>query len=99
MVLTLIDSGGCYSAGGQGENQICVGFRHQFDLINERTGDASPFYKVDGKWAHLVSAIDVYEDEEPELLLCFNSTPLIPLRNSINLKSSLSSQTRATSKS
>lgn len=73
VVLTLIDSGSCYSAGGQGENQICVGFRHQFDLINERTGETRPFYKVEGKWAHLVSAIDVYEDEEPELLLCFNS--------------------------
>lgn len=73
VVLTLIDWGSCYSAGGQGEKQICVGYRHQFDLINERTGDTRSFYKVEGKWAHLVSVIDVYEDEEPELLLCFNS--------------------------
>jgi hypothetical protein len=73
LVLTLIDSGNCYSAGGQGENQICVGYRHQFDLINERTSETKRFYNVEGKWAHLVAAIDVYEDEEPELLLCFNS--------------------------
>jgi len=73
LVVTLIDSGNCFSAGGQGENQICVGYRHQYDLINERTGETSRFYNVDGKWAHLVAAIDVYEDEEPELLLCFNS--------------------------
>lgn len=73
MVVTLIDSGNCFSAGGQGENQICVGYRHQFDLINERTGETRRFYNVEGKWAHLVSALDVYEDEEPELLLCFNS--------------------------
>jgi hypothetical protein len=72
-VVTLIDSGACFSAGGQGDNQICVGYRHQFDLIDERTGDTRRFYNVEGKWAHLVSAIDVYEDEEPELLLCFNS--------------------------
>lgn len=72
-MVTLIDSGNCFSAGGQGENQICVGYRHQYDLINERTGETSRFYNVDGKWAHLVAAIDVYEDEEPELLLCFNS--------------------------
>ncbi|XP_046640588.1 GTPase-activating Rap/Ran-GAP domain-like protein 3 isoform X4 [Daphnia pulicaria] len=74
LVLTLIDSGNCYSAGGQGENQICVGYRHQFDLINERTSETKRFYNVEGKWAHLVAAIDVYEDEEPELLLCFNNT-------------------------
>lgn len=73
LVLTLIDSGNCYSAGGQGENQICVGYRHQFDLIDERTSETKRFYNVEGKWAHLVAAIDVYEDEEPELLLCFNS--------------------------
>ena len=76
LVLTLIDSGNCYSAGGQGENQICVGYRHQFDLINERTSETKRFYNVEGKWAHLVAAIDVYEDEEPELLLCFNSKNL-----------------------
>ena len=73
LVMTLIDSGNCYSAGGQGENQICVGYRHQFDMINERTSETRRFYNVEGKWAHLVAAIDVYEDEEPELLLCFNS--------------------------
>ena len=73
VLITLIDSGNCFSAGGQSDNQICVGYRHQFDLINEHNGEVRRFYNVDGKWAHLVSAIDVYEDEEPELLLSFNS--------------------------
>ena len=72
-MITLIDSASCFSAGGQADNQICVGYRHQFDLINERSSEIRRFYNVDGKWAHLVAAIDVYEDEEPELLLSFNS--------------------------
>ena len=73
LVITLIDSVNCFSAGGQSDNQICVGHRHQFDLVNEKTAEVRRFFTVDGKWAHLVAAIDVYEDEEAELLLCFNS--------------------------
>ena len=72
-MITLIDSANFFSSGRQFDNQICVGYRHQFDLISERTGEPQRFYNVDGKWAHLVTAIDVYEDEEPELLLCYNS--------------------------
>ena len=72
-MVTLIDSAYSFSAGGQNENQICVGYRHHFDLISEKNGEARRLYNVDGKWAHLVAAIDVYEDQEPELLLCFNS--------------------------
>ncbi len=83
IVITLIDSTNCFSAGGQAENQICVGYRHQFDLISERTAEIRRFYNVDGKWAHLVAAIDVYEDEEPELLLCYNSNSFQSLKMKI----------------
>ncbi|XP_022249773.1 GTPase-activating Rap/Ran-GAP domain-like protein 3 isoform X2 [Limulus polyphemus] len=68
-LLTLVDS----SVSG-GENLICVGYRHQFDLINEKNGDSLHLHHVEGSKVHLVTAIDIYEDEEAELLLCYNHT-------------------------
>jgi ferric iron reductase protein FhuF len=32
----------------------------------------SRLHAVEGSRAHLVAAVDLYEDEEPELLLCYN---------------------------
>ncbi|RZF36202.1 hypothetical protein LSTR_LSTR008528 [Laodelphax striatellus] len=74
-LITLVDSSLAGSAGGSCDNTVCVGYRHQFDLINERTGEVSHLFSVqDGTKAHLVAAVDLYEDEEPELLLCYNNT-------------------------
>ncbi|XP_064649090.1 GTPase-activating Rap/Ran-GAP domain-like protein 3 isoform X4 [Lineus longissimus] len=64
-LLTLID-------GSKGDNQICVGYKNQFDLINEKNGDTLQLYSVGGNKVTLVSAIDIYEDDEAELLLCYN---------------------------
>ncbi len=69
------------SGGGFPDNSICVGYRHQFDLINERNGETHKLFSVpDGCKAHLIAAMDLYEDEEPELLLCFNSKYLMRCR-------------------
>ncbi|XP_075227777.1 GTPase-activating Rap/Ran-GAP domain-like protein 3 isoform X2 [Lycorma delicatula] len=74
-LITLVDSSLAGSAGGSADNMVCVGYRHQFDLVNERTGEVSHLFSVqDGTKAHLVAAVDLYEDEEPELLLCYNNT-------------------------
>ncbi|XP_077538309.1 GTPase-activating Rap/Ran-GAP domain-like protein 3 isoform X2 [Haemaphysalis longicornis] len=64
-LLTLVDSP---------DNHICVGYRHQFDLVSEKTGDATRLHSVDAAKAHLVAALDIYEDDEAELLLCYNHT-------------------------
>ncbi|KAK7597669.1 hypothetical protein V9T40_009894 [Parthenolecanium corni] len=73
-LITLVDSSVAGSGGGFPENAICVGYRHQFDLINERSGEAHKLFSVsDGCKAHLIAAMDLYEDEEPELLLCYNN--------------------------
>lgn len=32
---------------GENDNMICVGYKHQFDLINESTGDAYRLHHVD----------------------------------------------------
>ncbi|XP_077987218.1 GTPase-activating Rap/Ran-GAP domain-like protein 3 [Glandiceps talaboti] len=62
---TLID-------GGKTDNQICVGYRHQFDLINEKNGDTFRLHQVEANKVNLVTALDIYEDDEAELLLCYN---------------------------
>ncbi|GFU79128.1 hypothetical protein TNCV_2136511 [Trichonephila clavipes] len=54
------------------DNQICVGYRHQFDLVNEKTGESQKLHVVEGNKGHLIAAIDIYEDDEAELLLCYN---------------------------
>ncbi|XP_076343533.1 GTPase-activating Rap/Ran-GAP domain-like protein 3 isoform X2 [Tachypleus tridentatus] len=68
-LLTLVDG----SLAG-GDNQICVGYRHQFDLINEKNGELLHLLHVDSNKVHLVTAVDIYEDDEAGLLLCYNHT-------------------------
>lgn len=68
-VVTLVDS-----PSACGDNHICIGYRHQFDLLNEKTGDATRLHSVDASKVHLVAAVDIYEDDEAELLLCYNHT-------------------------
>ncbi|XP_050528670.1 GTPase-activating Rap/Ran-GAP domain-like protein 3 isoform X2 [Daktulosphaira vitifoliae] len=53
---------------------ICVGYKHQFDIIQDGACTAQRLFAVqEGSKAHLVAATDLYEDEEPELLLCYNN--------------------------
>ena len=64
-ILTLID-------GQKGDNQICVGYQKQYDLINEKNGDTLQLYNVEAAKVNLVAALDIYEDDEAELILCYN---------------------------
>lgn len=52
---------------------MCSGYKHQWDLVNERTGELTKLHHVDSNKVNLVAAIDIYEDDEAELLLCYNS--------------------------
>ncbi|XP_056287945.1 GTPase-activating Rap/Ran-GAP domain-like protein 3 isoform X6 [Pseudoliparis swirei] len=67
VVMALVDG-----PTGENDNMICVAYKHQFDLINESTGDAYRLHHVDANRVHFVAAIDVYEDGEAGLLLCYN---------------------------
>ncbi|XP_030853506.1 GTPase-activating Rap/Ran-GAP domain-like protein 3 [Strongylocentrotus purpuratus] len=62
----------CLIDGGHGDNHIVVGYRHQYDLINEKNGDTFRLHLVDANKVTLVSAVDIYEDDEPEVLLSYN---------------------------
>ncbi|XP_056408493.1 GTPase-activating Rap/Ran-GAP domain-like protein 3 isoform X2 [Hyla sarda] len=69
LVMTLVDG-----PTGENDNTICVAYRHQFDLVNESTGESCRLHHVDASRVHFVAAIDVYEDGEAGLLLCYNYT-------------------------
>ncbi|KAF2361378.1 Rap GTPase activating protein domain [Trinorchestia longiramus] len=73
-LITLVDSSPAPSAGGVGDNHICVGYKHQWDLVSEKSGELTKLHHVDANKVNLVAAIDIYEDDEAELLLCYNNT-------------------------
>ncbi|XP_015599413.1 GTPase-activating Rap/Ran-GAP domain-like protein 3 isoform X2 [Cephus cinctus] len=52
---------------------LCCGLRHHFELLS--SNGSSRIYHVEAApKPHLVAALDLREDEEPELLLCYNNT-------------------------
>uniref|UniRef100_A0A8C3CUC4 GTPase activating Rap/RanGAP domain like 3 n=1 Tax=Cairina moschata TaxID=8855 RepID=A0A8C3CUC4_CAIMO len=67
VVMTLVDG-----PTGDSDNMICVAYRHQFDLVNESTGESYRLHHVEANKVNFVAAIDVYEDGEAGLLLCYN---------------------------
>nr|XP_048679405.1 GTPase-activating Rap/Ran-GAP domain-like protein 3 isoform X4 [Caretta caretta] len=92
VIMTLVDG-----PSGDNDNMICVAYRHQFDLVNESTGESYRLHHIEAsrrskgsalsaqrlsKWilnglkqcyqVNFVAAIDVYEDGDAGLLLCYN---------------------------
>ncbi|KAM6337457.1 GTPase-activating Rap/Ran-GAP domain-like protein 3 isoform 8-T9 [Alca torda] len=67
VVMTLVDG-----PTEDSDNMICVAYRHQFDLVNESTGESCRLHHVETNKVNFVAAIDVYEDGEAGLLLCYN---------------------------
>lgn len=54
---------------------LCCGVRHHFELISA-SGSTRILHIEGTPKPHVVAALDLCEDEEPELLLCYNSTYL-----------------------
>ncbi|CAL7949286.1 unnamed protein product [Xylocopa violacea] len=52
---------------------LCCGIRHHFELITA-SGSTRILHVEGTPKPHLVAALDLCEDEEPELLLCYNNT-------------------------
>uniref|UniRef100_A0A8C3XL34 GTPase activating Rap/RanGAP domain like 3 n=1 Tax=Chelydra serpentina TaxID=8475 RepID=A0A8C3XL34_CHESE len=67
VIMTLVDG-----PTGDNDNMICVAYRHQFDLVNESTGESYRLHHIEASRVNFVAAIDVYEDGEAGLLLCYN---------------------------
>ncbi|XP_034188029.1 GTPase-activating Rap/Ran-GAP domain-like protein 3 isoform X1 [Osmia lignaria lignaria] len=52
---------------------LCCGVRHHFELISS-SGSTRVLHIEGTPKPHLVAALNLCEDEEPELLLCYNNT-------------------------
>lgn len=51
---------------------VCIGYKNHWDIVNGRTGFAQHLHTVEGIKTKLVTALDLYEDQEIQLLLCYN---------------------------
>ncbi|CAL8071143.1 unnamed protein product [Calicophoron daubneyi] len=50
---------------------LCIGHKNQFDLINERTKEIYQLFRTEGSRNQVVSVQELWDDFEPELVLCF----------------------------
>ncbi|VEN60453.1 unnamed protein product, partial [Callosobruchus maculatus] len=76
-LLTVLDVGWSPKSPGHhsiADAYVCVGYKHHWDVVNGRTGQAKHLHAVDAARAKLVAAVDLYEDQEVQLLLCYNHT-------------------------
>ncbi|XP_031357939.1 GTPase-activating Rap/Ran-GAP domain-like protein 3 isoform X2 [Photinus pyralis] len=73
-MITVLDCGWNQSSPSHGDIYLCVGYKNHWDIVNGRTGIARHLHTVDSAKAHLVAALDLYEDQEVQLLLCYNHT-------------------------
>lgn len=71
-MMTVLDGGWSPNSPSQGDILLCVGYKNHWDIVNGRNGIARHFHTVEGAKAHLVAALDLYEDQEIQLLLCYN---------------------------
>ncbi|VDK33458.1 unnamed protein product [Taenia asiatica] len=63
-VLSILDS----NMGGR----ICAGYRNQFDLLDERTGETLHLYRTENIKSQAIAVEEMRSDDDLELLLCFN---------------------------
>ena len=47
LIVSLIDGSKGENDGIKIDNQICIGYKHQFDLINEKNGDTLQLFQTD----------------------------------------------------
>ena len=55
------------------ESRVCVGYKNSFDLLNERTGQVVTLFQMESGKCNPVAVLDLCEDDEKELLLCYHS--------------------------
>ncbi|VDP99101.1 unnamed protein product [Trichobilharzia regenti] len=54
--------------------RLCVGYRNQFILVDEKNKETIQLFRTEGSRNQVVSALELWADEEHELLLCFTRT-------------------------
>ncbi|XP_055614339.1 uncharacterized protein LOC129760704, partial [Uranotaenia lowii] len=71
-IMTILE-GSCPNSG----LLICVGFKNSFEVVSEQTGHSTKLHEADLRKlpaVHLVAALDLYDGQDTELLLCYNHT-------------------------
>lgn len=63
---------------------LCCGARHHFELFAP-SGSSRIVHMEATPKPHLVAALDLREDEEPELLLCYNSKSLVSISAAVTI--------------
>ncbi|KAH1022832.1 hypothetical protein HUJ04_012161 [Dendroctonus ponderosae] len=71
-ILTILDNVWSPISPTHGDILVCVGYKNHWDVVNGRSGQAQHLYTVEGTRTHLVAALDLYEDQEIQLMLCYN---------------------------
>ena len=71
-MLKILDSGWSPASPSQADSLVCVGYKNHWDVIMGRSGQAQHLHSVDGNKVHLITALDLYEDQEIQLMLCYN---------------------------
>lgn len=54
---------------------VCVGYRHHFEIVSENSGHCVKLHEADTSkksQTHLITALDLYDGQDTELLLCYN---------------------------
>ena len=82
-MLTILDNGYSNCSPSPGNIQVCVGYKNHWDIVNGHSNYAQHLHTVELSRPHLVAALDLYEDQEIQLLLCYNrkSRPTQPNKN------------------
>lgn len=71
-MMTVLDGGWSPNSPTQGDILVCVGYKHHWELVNGKSGSIRHFHTAESGKPHLVAALDLYEDQEIQLLLCYN---------------------------
>lgn len=58
---------------GENDNMICVAYKHQFDLINESTGDAYRLHHVDANRVRHTVCTHIKKKKKPSGFLLIPS--------------------------
>ncbi|XP_017784573.1 PREDICTED: GTPase-activating Rap/Ran-GAP domain-like protein 3 isoform X2 [Nicrophorus vespilloides] len=86
-LMTILDNGWTPNSPSHSDILVCVGYKNHWDIVNGRSGYAHHLHTVRGDRVNLITALDLYEDQEVQLLLCYNHTCHFQKINEENTKS------------
>lgn len=84
-MMTILDGGWSPNSPTHSDISVCVGYKHHWELVNGKNGVIRHFHTSDSGKPHLVAALDLYEDQEIQLLLCYNRNFILPSYNNVIL--------------